>query len=167
MALSRKFKALGRIGALFAAAWGGIATLVSVFSGGPLLPSLLTFGVMFGAIGGISGLTTGLLIARAESGWLVEDVSIWRVSLWGFLGGFSPAGLFGILATAFGASASTTVPLLILGGISGAFDSAISGRRRQRQGGGNFRSRRVSRSSRPPDSFYLLLITRRGQVAYS
>lgn len=127
MALSRQFKALARIGTLFAAAWGGIATLVSVVSGGPLLPSFLTFGVMFGAVGGISGLTTGLLIARAESGRKVEDVSIWRVALWGFLGGFAPAGLFGLLGLTFGASAGAIVPLLVLGGISGAVGSAISG----------------------------------------
>ena len=116
---TRQFKALGRIAAFFAGTWGAVGTLLSVLGGGPLLPSLLTYGLLFGAVGGVSGLATGLLLARGESGRRFEEVPVWRAALWGFLGGFMPAGLFAGLAIAFGTVAAAIMPLLVLGVVSG------------------------------------------------
>ena len=131
LALSRQFKALGRIGGFFAGAWGAIATFVGMFGGGTIhpsffLPSLLTFGVMFGAVGGISGIGTALLIARAESGRELGEVPIWRVTFWGFLGGFTPGALFALLALTLGATDVLGL-LLAVSLFSGGIGSAISG----------------------------------------
>lgn len=126
MAVSRQFKALGKIGGLFAAAWGAIGTTVSMVAGGGLLPSLMTFGVMFGAAGGISGIVTALLVARGEADRAVREVPIWRATLWGLLGGFAPAaGLAAIVAAS--SVADVVVPLLVLGAVSGLFGGAITG----------------------------------------
>lgn len=131
MALSRQFKALSKIGGVFAGAWGAIATFVGMFSGGAIhpsffLPSLLTFGVMFGALGGISGISTALLIARGESGGQLAEAPIWRFTLWGFLGGFMPGALFAILALVLGAPDVLGL-LLAVSLFSGGVGSAISG----------------------------------------
>ncbi len=131
MALSRQFKALGRIGGLFAGAWGAIATFVGMFGGGTIHPSwfllsLLTWGIMFGAVGGISGISTALLIARAESGRELGELPVWRVTSWGFLGGFIPGALFALLALTLGWT-DVLVPLLWVSLFSGGVGSAISG----------------------------------------
>lgn len=106
---SQRFKALAKVGGLFAFVWGGIATFVGMFARGAfhpsfLLPSLLTFGVMFGAAGGISGIATALLIARGESGRDLARVPAWRVAFWGFLGGIAPGAVFSLMAAALGAT---------------------------------------------------------------
>jgi len=129
--LSRKFKAMARIGGFFALAWGVIGTLVGTFGGGSIhlslfLPSLLSFGVMFGALGGISGISTALLMARAESGRELGDLPLWRVTFWGFIGGFTPGGASALLALAIGA-ADVVGLLLVVSLISGGLGSAISG----------------------------------------
>lgn len=128
---SQRFKALARIGALFASVWGGIATLVGTLGGGAfhpsfLLPSLLTFGVMFGAVGGISGIATALLIARGESGRDLSQVPAWRVALWGFLGGITPGAVFSLVAAALGAT-DVLALLVTVTALSGGLGSAISG----------------------------------------
>ena len=78
---------------------------------------------MFGAVGGISGITTGLLIAKAESGRHINEVPTWRVTLWGFLGAFVPAALFTLGPPVLGAA----VPLLVLGLIGGGIGGALLG----------------------------------------
>jgi hypothetical protein len=126
LALSRQFKALGKIGAVFAGAWGLVGTALSVLAGGGIVPSLLSYGVMFGAAGGISGIATALLAARGEAGRAVEDVSSWRAALWGFLGGFIPAALLTAIVLIEGAG-DVVAPLLVLGTISGGVGGAVCG----------------------------------------
>ena len=131
MVLSQQFKALTRIGGFFASVWGGVATLVGMFAGGAFhpsffVPSLLTFGVMFGAAGGISGVTTALLIARGESGHDLGTLPVWRVAFWGFLGGVAPGAVFSLMAAAFGATDVLGL-LLTVTTLSGGLGSAISG----------------------------------------
>jgi hypothetical protein len=126
MAFSRQFKALAKIGGFFAAAWGAVGTIVSMVAGGPLLPSLMTFGVMFGAAGGISGIVTALLVARGEADRAVREVPTWRAALWGILGGVAPAaGLAAIVAAS--SAPHAVVPLLVLGAVSGLVGGAITG----------------------------------------
>ena len=126
MHFSRQFKALGRIAAVFAGAWTLVGTGLSMLAGGPFVPSLLTFGVMAGAVGGISGITTGLVLARAESGRTVEELATWRASLWGFLGGFGPAGLLAAIAVVL-PTPDVIGPLLVLGTVSGGVVAGLSG----------------------------------------
>ncbi len=126
MTLSRQFRALGKIGAFFAGAWGVVGTAVSALAGGGLVPSLLSYGIMFGAAGGISGIATALLFARGEAGRSIEEISSWRASLWGFLGGFVPAAILAAIVVAEGA-ADMLVPLLVLGTISGGVGGTVSG----------------------------------------
>ena len=126
MAFSRQFKALARVSTLFGVAWASIGTLVSMFTGGPFLPSLLTFGVMFGVVGCVSGISTALLIARGESGRELGEVPIWRVTIWGFLGGFTPGALFALLALTVG-NTDVLGLLLVVSLFSGGIGSAISG----------------------------------------
>ena len=131
LALSRQFKVMGKIGGLFAGVWGAIGTFVGMFGGGAFhpsffLPSFLTFGVMFGAVGGISGICTALLIARGESGRELSEVPTWRVTFWGFLGGFTPGALFALLALTLGATDVLGL-LLTVSLASGSVGSAISG----------------------------------------
>lgn len=90
------------------------------------LSSLLTFGVMFGALGGISGISTSLFIAKGESGREVGEVPLWRVTLWGFLGGFTPGAAFTLLALTLGATDVLGL-LLAVSLFSGGIGSAISG----------------------------------------
>ena len=126
MTLSRQLKAVGKIGTVFAGAWGLVGTAVSVLAGGGIVPSLLSYGIMFGAAGGISGIATALLVARGEAGRAIEDVSSWRAALWGFLGGFMPAALLTAIVVIEGAS-DMAVPLLVLGTISGGVGGTVCG----------------------------------------
>ena len=131
LAFSRQFKAIGKIGGFFAGVWGAIATFVGMFGGGAfhpsyLLPSFLTFGVIFGAVGGISGICTALLIARGESGRELSEVPTWRVTFWGFLGGFTPGAIFTLLALTLRATDVLGL-LLAVSLFSGGVGSAISG----------------------------------------
>ncbi len=126
MPFSRQFKALVRISTFFGVAWGSIGTLVSMLTGAPFVPSLLTFGAMFGIVGGVSGISTALLIARGESGRELAEVSTWRVTFWGFLGGFTPGALFALIAMAVG-NTDVLGLLLAVSLFSGGIASALSG----------------------------------------
>jgi hypothetical protein len=126
MALSRQFRALVRVGTFFAAAWGVIGTILSMLTGAPFLPSLVTYGAMFGVVGGLSGISTALLLARGERGGDVGQLPTWRVASWGFFGGVIPGGVFSLLAVALGA-ADVLVPLLAVSVFSGGVGSVLSG----------------------------------------
>lgn len=126
MALSRRFRALGKVGTAFALGWGLVGTAISFLSGGALVPSLLGYGIMFGAAGGISGIVTGLLVARGESGKAVEAISSWRASLWGLLGGLIPAAVLASIGVIEGAP-DVVLPLIILGSISGGVGATVTG----------------------------------------
>jgi hypothetical protein len=122
MALSRKLAALFRTGALFAALWWIVFTLVSVIAGGPLIESALTYGVMFGLLGGISGVTTALLVAKGASSDRPEEIKPWRFTAFGFLGGALPIlGItaLGVFAGTTGAVVPVMVGLAVGGGIIG------------------------------------------------
>jgi len=125
MAFSRQFKALVRMGTFFGATWGVIGTFVSMVAGGPFVPSLLTYGAMFGVVGAMSGIGTAVLVARGESGKELGDIPVWRVASWGFLGGFLPGALISLLALAVGAS-DVVVGLLSVGLFSGGVGGALS-----------------------------------------
>ena len=88
--------------------------------------SILTYGGIFGAVGAVSGITTGLALARGESGRSVEQIPTWRAALWGFLGGFAPAGLLGGLAFALGTVAAAFVPIVVVGCVSGAMTAGLA-----------------------------------------
>lgn len=126
MDFTRRFRALGRVSAFFGVAWGMLGTALEVLLGGPLLGSLLHFGVMFGAVGTLSGILTGLVLARGEAGHTVADLPTWRSVAWGFLCGFAPAVvMLGIIA-ALGPTPGVAVPLLSVGSVSGGATAAVA-----------------------------------------
>jgi hypothetical protein len=126
MALSRQFKALGKITAFFAATWGAVGVATAAFTTGLTSSSLLAFGVAFASAGAISGMATALILARAESGRRVDDIPRWRAALWGVLGGGAPAAVFGTLALLVAGQPSAIVSVLGLGLLGGTIGGTIS-----------------------------------------
>ena len=133
MALSRQFRALTRIAGVFASVWGVVGGLVGVvlgpgITGDTALSSAMTFALMYGTAGAISGVVTALLVARTESGRRIGDMRTWRVAASGVVGGLAPAMLFGGLGVIVGgASLSEVLPLLGLGVVGGLVSGTISG----------------------------------------
>ena len=91
-AFLRKVRGALGIAATWGAAWAVIGAGLSVITGivdpasidpgeGPL-----RIGAIFGAIGGISGFTFGLVMSFAERRRSIADLSIGRAALWGVLG---------------------------------------------------------------------------------
>lgn len=132
MLFSRQFRALGKVAGFFASAWGVIGALIGMafgpsITGGTVLSSVMTFALMYGTAGGIAGIATALLLARAESGRQINDVPAWRLAAWGVVGGMAPAALFSVLGLIAGASLSAVLPLVGLGVVGGAMGGVISG----------------------------------------
>jgi hypothetical protein len=130
MSFSRPFRALSRIAVAFAGAWAVLGGLIAVLSGsanpeGSLLGWVATHLLMYGALGGIAGLVTALLVA--EAGRRAQRLTTRRVALWGAIGGLTPVALFGTLGLVFGASASALLPLGALGIVSATLGGALAG----------------------------------------
>ena len=136
MGLSRQFRALLRLAALWAIPWTAIGAALAVFrwvTSGDLPPtdqSLAAWiglhAVAYGALGLISGLDVGLLLAHAERGRRVEELSPRRVALWSTIGGAGPAGVFALLAWGFGSPTIVYLPLLGLGLVSAAISGGLA-----------------------------------------
>jgi len=130
MIFSRQFRALSRIAVAFAGTWAGIGGLIALLTraanpAGGLLGWVATHLLMYGALGGISGLVTALLVA--EAGRRAEHLTTRRVALWGAIGGLAPVALFGTLGLVFGASAGALLPLIALGAVSAGLGGAFAG----------------------------------------
>ena len=135
MLFSRQFRALLSFAGWWAVPWGlaGAALAVArwLTSGAPYPGASLGVWVLshvlgYGALGLISGLLVGLLLARREEGRRVEDLSTRRVALWGALGGAGPAVLFAGLGVIAGAPAIVYLPLLGLGLVSAAVSGGLA-----------------------------------------
>lgn len=129
MIFSRQFRALGRIAAAFAGAWAAIGGLIAFLTGssapdGRLLGWISTHLFMYGALGAISGLVTGLLVA--EAGRRVERLTTRGVALWGIIGGLAPVALFGTLGLVFGAPANALLALVAVGVVSAGLGGAMT-----------------------------------------
>jgi len=130
MAFSQQFRALLRLAGVWALAWtvlgGAVAVVRWVMSpelssaGGTPVGWVVNNAIAYGALGSISGLYLGLLLARVERGHRAEGISTRRIALWSILGGAAPAVLFTALGLLFGAPAAAYLPLLGLGIISAA-----------------------------------------------
>jgi hypothetical protein len=131
--MSKQFRALGRITALFGAVWAVAGAVLGVIAGPSMtgdatLTAAATFAVMYGLVGAIAGATTAFLIACAEVGRQVADISKQRLTMWGVAGGIAPAALFAALAFSVGgASGSQLLPLVGLGVLSGGLGGFVSG----------------------------------------
>ncbi len=136
MALSRQFRALLKFAGFWALPFAALGAVMAFFrwtspdSSLPAAASLarwvLTHLLGYGGLGLISGLNAGLLLARAERGRRVEELSTGRVALWSAIGGAGPAVLFAVLGKAFGAPAGVYLPLVGLGVVSAAVSGAIA-----------------------------------------
>jgi hypothetical protein len=81
---------------------------------------------MYGCVGAIAGLTTALLIARAEHGRDAGSIPTRRMTAWGTLGGVAPAALFGVLGLVAGAPPSAIWPLAGVAVIGGCIGGLIT-----------------------------------------
>jgi hypothetical protein len=130
--LSRQFRALARFAVLWAIPWAGAGALLALVrwiaasSDFPLGEALALHTTAFGALGLISGLDVGLILARAERGRQVDQLVPRRIALWGLLGGAAPAALFAVLGWTFGAPASVWAPLAGLGVISAVISAGLA-----------------------------------------
>ena len=135
MLFSRQLRALAKLAGLWTVPWVvaglGLGIHRWVTTGhlpgepGSLGGWLATHGLAFGALGLISGLNVGLLLARAERGRQVEQIKPGRLALWGVIGGLGPPLLFGVLGLLFGAPSTVYLPLAGLGVASGAISGAL------------------------------------------
>jgi hypothetical protein len=132
MFLSRQFRALARFAGLWAIPWAAAGALLAVVRwiasspGFALGEAMALHTTAFGALGLISGLDVGLILARAERGRQVDELAPRRVALWGLLGGAAPAVLFAALGWAFGAPAAVWVPLAGLGVLSAVISAGLA-----------------------------------------
>ena len=136
MILSRQFRALLKLAGLWTIPWLAIGVTVAVFrwvASGEFPPTdqslagwILTHAIGYGALGLISGLYLGLLLARGEQGRRMEQVSTGRVALWSAIGGAAPPVLFGALGMIFGAPAIVYLPLVGLGLAGAAISSSLA-----------------------------------------
>ena len=134
MAFSRQFRALFKLAGLWALPWTVLGASIAIFrwvSGPADLSTVSSFGnwilghaLAYGAMGLISGLYLGMVLARAERGRRVEHLTMRRLALWSALSGAAPPLLFAGLGLIFGASSAMLLPLLGLGVIS-AFGSGV------------------------------------------
>jgi MFS family permease len=130
--LSLQFRALARFAVVWAIPWAGAGALLALLrwiaapSGFSLGEALALHTTAFGALGLISGLDVGLILARAERGRRVDQLVPRRVALWGLLGGAAPAVLFALLGWAFGAPATVWAPLAGLGVVSAVISAGLA-----------------------------------------
>ena len=128
MAFSQQFRALLKFAGFWAVSWALLGTAIAMvrwaaspelsFTSSGLGSWILNHAVAYGALGSISGLYMGLLLAQIERGRRAENITPRRIALWSVLGGTAPAILFTALALLFGAPAAAYLPLLGLGIIS-------------------------------------------------
>ena len=135
MAFSRQFRALLKFAGWWAVPWGVAGAALAVvrwvlgppaLAGEALAVWVVSHVLGYGALGVLSGLNVGLLLARQEQGRQVEDLSTRRVALWGAIGGAGPAVLFAAMCIIVGAPAIVYLPLLGLGVISAALSSGLA-----------------------------------------
>ena len=131
MVFSPQFRALAKLTTLFAGAWavvGGVLGAVrgAALTGQSVASATLNFAVMYAVVGAIAGIVTSLVVARAERGRSVRDLSAGRFAVWGVLGGLAPPALLGALGLLAGAPLIAVLPLAGLGVVGGAIGGVAS-----------------------------------------
>jgi hypothetical protein len=135
MIFSRQFRALLRFAGVWAIPWcvigAGLALVRWLTSGGTLAGQSLGVWVLnhvlgYGALGLLSGLFVGLLLARQEEGRRVEDLSARRMALWGAIGGAGPAVVFAAVGVVVGAPTIVYLPVLGLGLLSAVVSGGLA-----------------------------------------
>lgn len=136
MPFTRRFRALLRLTGLWALPWTAVGLLVAVVrwalapelrTGTTTLAGwLLNHAVAYGALGLISGLYLGLLLAKVAHGASWARLSRRRVALWSAVAGTAPALFFGALALIFGAPRAVFLPLAALGIVGGVGSSLLA-----------------------------------------
>jgi hypothetical protein len=127
MTFSHPFRALLKLSGLWAIPWTvlGVAVGLIRWLTTPELASLTSasgwlvgHALAYGALGWISGLYLGVLVARLGRGGRGDPLSPWRVASLSALGGAAPPVLFAALGLVFGAPTIAYLPLLGLGALS-------------------------------------------------
>jgi hypothetical protein len=133
--MTPQFRALLKFAGWWAIPWGlaGVALAVVRWVLGPPATAAGSLGVWvashllgYGALGLISGLNVGLLLARGEQGRRVEEVSARRMALWGAIGGAGPAVLFAAFGFVVGAPAIVYLPIVGLGLLSAVVSGGVA-----------------------------------------
>jgi hypothetical protein len=133
--VSRRFRALFTFAGLWAFPWAVAGAALGLYRwvrGGDPFPAqslvvwVLGHVIGYGALGLLSGLVVGLLLARREEGRRVEDLSPRRVALWGAIGGAGPAVLFAALGVIASAPPIVYLPVLGLGLVSAAVSGGLA-----------------------------------------
>jgi uncharacterized membrane protein len=151
MILSRPFRALLKLAGLFAIPWTALGIAIGTIrwmvrpelasTGSSLATWLFNHALGYGALGLITGLYFGLLLARLERGRTMEAIPRRRIAGWSAVAGGVPAVLFAALGLIFGAPPTAYLPLLGLGATSALVTSrvatsAIGAAQRHALGGG-------------------------------
>jgi len=136
MPFSRQFRALLKLAGLWAIPWTILGVIVAIvrWVTGPEISStapslgnwILSHALGYGALGAISGLYLGVLLARIERGRQAEKVPLARIALWSGVAGAIPPVLFAGLGLVFGAPAGVFLPLLGLGGFSAVISASLA-----------------------------------------
>lgn len=136
MTFSRQFRALLKLAGLWAILWTTLGAIVAIIGWvtsadtSSIAQSLgrwiLNHAVAYGALGAISGLYLGLLLARLERGRQADEVSLRRVALWSGLAGAAPPVLFAGLGLLFDAPSMVYLPLLGLGVLSAILSGSLA-----------------------------------------
>jgi hypothetical protein len=136
MTLTHQFRALLKLAGLWAVPWTALGVVVAVArwvttpdlasSGQSLGSWLLSHALGYGALGLISGLYLGLLLAQLERGRRAEQVPLRRIALWSGLAGAAPPVLFAGLGLVFGAPPLVYLPLVGLGVVSAVVSGTLA-----------------------------------------
>jgi hypothetical protein len=132
MQLSRQFRALGRIAALFAVVWGVSGALLGITVGPSAIgetpiAAAVTFATAYAIGGGIAGIVTALLLSRLEADQDVAHIKPQRLVTWGVIGGVIPAALLATLGLIAGAPIARVWPLMSIGVVGGLIGGLVLG----------------------------------------
>jgi hypothetical protein len=91
----RLFRGIIRMGVTWGIALAGVGTLAGLLFGGTFVPGLALTG---GYLGFIAGSAFAVILSIAERRHNLKDLSLWRMALWGGIGGAIVAGATNLIA---------------------------------------------------------------------
>lgn len=136
MLFSRQYRALWKLAGLWAIPWTIVGAVLGILGypgylelarsfAMPMLGYVALNALAFGAIGQVSGLCTGLVLARAERERESSQLSLGRTALWGVLGGFVPFAVIAVFAWLL-VTTGTNLGLIVgLGAANGVLSGAL------------------------------------------
>jgi len=90
----RRIRGVIGTGVIWALGWAGIFGVLGAILGAYSVPRLAFIG---GFMGFIAGSAFGVILSITEHGHRLKDLRLWRMALWGGLGGVLVAGALNLL----------------------------------------------------------------------